>query len=289
MGKRVLQLVVIACLGAFVAWWLASDDPEPPPAPPQPHPTVRVEPLPPAVPAPAPQGSVTFRLPQMAPPLPESGSAPSPEQAQFAIPVNWSLRGSAARNYELRSDRQIALSGNFSAVLSSHQKDIQPNLTGSAVQAVLATPYAGTRIELSASLRSDTPRADMGSIWLYVTDPARVVVAYQVARMKPDQAPHQWQRYRVVLDVPWNAEVLAYGFSLQGKGKLWADDLKLTPVDTSVPLTGRENNHQLGVIAQAVSLDGALANPNNLDFEDIQFTRERQPLAPPDELKGTRF
>src|SRR4051812_3711208 len=103
MGKRLLQLVVIAFLGAFVAWWLASDDPDPPPpAPPQARPTVRVEPLPPAAPAPAPQSAVTFRLPQMAPPLPEPGSALALEQdAQFAVPVNWSLRGSAARNYEL--------------------------------------------------------------------------------------------------------------------------------------------------------------------------------------------
>jgi len=289
MGKRAFQLVTIALLGALIAWWISRDDPEPPPpAAPKPHPTVRVEALPPA--PPAPRDTVTFRLPQMAPPLPEPGSASMPEQdVQFAVPRNWYLRGSAARNYELRSDRTIALSGNFSAVLSSHTKDIQPNLTGSAVQAVLATPYAGTRVELSAALRSDEPRGESGSIWLYVTDPARVVIAYQVARMTPGQIPNQWQRYRVVLDVPWHAEVLAYGFSLQGKGKLWADDVKLTPVDTNVPITGRENNHQLGVIAQAVSLDGALANPNNLDFEDILFTRERQPLAPPDELKGTRF
>jgi hypothetical protein len=289
MGKRALQVIAFALLGALIALWLADDDADAPPIPtsPTPRPTVRVEQLPPV--QSSQQGDGGFRLPPMPAPLPEPRSSSLPEQDPlFAIPRNWDLRGSAARNYELRSDRR-AFAGNYSAVLSSHTKDIQPNLTGSAVQAIVATPYAGTRLEFSASLMSDEPRGETGSIWVYVTDPARVVIAYQAARTGPSQVPGQWQRYRVVLDVPWHAEVIAYGFSLQGKGKLWADDIKLTPVDTNVPITGRENNHQLGVIAQAVSLDGALANPNNLDFEDIQMTRERQPQAPPDELKGTRF
>ena len=67
-----------------------------------------------------------------------------------------------------------------------------------------------------------------------------------------------------------HGEVLAYGFSLEGKGKLWVDDVKTPRWTTAVPVTGPTERHQLGVIAQAVSLDGALANPTNLDFEDVQ-------------------
>jgi len=292
MGKRVFQLVVIACLGALVAWWISRDEPEPAPVAtaPRPRPTVRVEQLPPAQSAPTQENSVTFRLPTMPPPLPEPNAAPLPEGAdQISVPRDWFLRGSAARNYELRSDRQKVLSGNFSAVLSSHAKEIQPNLSGSAVQAVLAAPYVGTRVELSAALRPDENIGGDGSLWIYATDPARVVVGYKSVRVSQGGSSREWQRLHIVMDVPWNAEVIAYGFSLQGKGALWIDDAKLVPVDTSVPTTGRENNHQLGVIAQAVSVDGALANPTNMDFEDVHVTRERQPAAPPDEIKGTRY
>ncbi len=199
------------------------------------------------------------------------------------------VAGKRRENYELRSDQAIAFAGNYSAVLSSHDKEVQPNLTGSAVQAVLAAPYVGTRMELTAALRVEGQRGVSGSLWIYVTDPARVVIAYQIVGMSPAQPTGEWQRYRIVMDVPWNGEVMAYGFSLQGKGKLWADDVKLAPVDINVPITGTQNSHQLGVIAQAVSLDGALANPINMDFEDTLTTRERQPEAPPDTIRGTRY
>ncbi len=289
MRKLAVQLGIIACLGALLAWLLMRSEREPAakPAASTPVPgTIRFETPAPAHPASSGQPS-GFRLPKMAPPAP--AGAPEPPTPEFQVPKDWYLRGSAAKSYELRSDRTFAFSGNYSALLSSHQKDIQPNLTGSAVQAVLAAPYVGTRVELTASLRIDETSGQAGSIWIYVTDPARVVIAYQIVQMAPADPVREWKRYRIVMDVPWHGEVIAYGFTLRGKGKLWADDVKLTPVDINVPFTGTQNIHQLGVIAQAVSLDSALANPTNLDFEDAQSTRERQPEAPPDAIKGTRY
>jgi hypothetical protein len=289
MSNRVIQLVLVGLAGAFLAWLLMrEDDPEPPPkravAP-------RLEPRF-AEPAPVKPSEakvsdrVTFRLPKMASATPEHVPAPPPPPT-FKIPKDWQLRGSGARNYELRSDGDLVFTGNHSAVLASHDKEVQPNLSGSGVQAVMAGPYAGTRVQLSAMLRSENVRG--GGLWLYVTDPGRVVIAYQIAQLTPERDAGEWTRYRVVMDVPWHAELIAYGFTVQGRGKLWIDDMHLTPVDINVPQTGPQNNHQLGVIAQAVSVDGALANPTNMDFEDVQTTRERQADAPPDQINGTRF
>jgi len=225
----------------------------------------------------------------MAPPKGEIKADPLPEKpTSIRIPNNWLLRGSGSKNYELRSDGSTVFTGNFSAALSAHDKDVSPNLSGSAIQAVLAAPYVGTRVELSAMLRGEGMR-NAGSVWMYVTDPSRVIIAYQVAQMNPGSDPGEWGRYSVVMDIPFHGEVLAYGFTLQGKGKLWVDDVHLRGVDSNVPVTGPQNVHQIGVIAQQVSADAALANPSNLDFEDVQITRERQPPPPPDEIKGTRF
>lgn len=291
MNNRVVQVVLFAVVGAFLAWLLMGEDepaPEvartavirPVPIPAQPG---EAEPTPSAAPP-----KVVFRLPKMSSAAAGEVAPAPPRPAPLQIPNDWLLRGSASKNYELRSDRTTAFTGNFSAVLIAHDKDVSPNLSGSGIQAVLAAPYIGKRIELSAMLRGENMR-NAGSVWMYVTDPSRVIIAYQVAQMSPTADPGEWTRYRVVIDIPFHGEVLAYGFTLQGKGKLWADDVHLRVVDNNVAVTGPQNLHQVGVIAQAVSVDGALANPANLDFEDVQITRERQPPPPRDEIKGTRF
>jgi hypothetical protein len=277
-------------VGAFLAWLIMRED-EPAFEPARTAAMRAVTtPTKPAEPAPAPSTAppkVVFRLPKMAPPRREVTPLPS-KPVEIQIPRDWLLRGSASKKYELRSDRDVAFTGNFSALLSSHDKDVSPNLSASGIQGVLAARYIGARVELSAMLRGEGMR-NAGSVWMYVTDPSRVIIAYQVAQMSPTADVGEWTRYRVVMDVPYHGEVLAYGFSLQGKGKLWVDDVHLRVVDTNVPVTGPQNLRQVGVIAQAISVEGALANPTNLDFEDVQITRERQPPPPRDEIKGTRF
>lgn len=295
MRKRATQLLLIALAGAFIAWWLTGDR-EPPPR----KPVVRAEVV--ATPAGAPQpvrsaaASVPaerpgFRLPEMPKPQPKPAANPAPTPAEFGVPKDWLLRGSASKNYELRTDKGSVFSGNASVVLRSHEGEIQPNLTGSAVQAVLAAPWVGKRVEMTVAMRATSPYDPLAMAWMYVTDPARVVIAYQLVQMRVDGGlpKSEWRRYRVVMDVPWHGEVLAYGFSLQGRGALWADDVRITAIDPNIPLTGAQNSYQLGVIAQAVSADGALANPSNLDFEDIMMTRERQAPAPRDTIDATRF
>lgn len=293
MKNRGLQVVLIVLVGGLLAWFFLRDDT------PRPRLEARVETaVPPtgapkaAEPAPgkAPP-KVTFQLPKMG--APKNGRAPPPPPKvndKIRIPKDWLLRGAGAKNYELRSDLATVFTGNASAVLMAHDKDVSPNLSGSGIQAVRAAPYRGTRVELSAMLRGEEMR-NGGSIWMYVTDPSRVIVAYQVAQMSPMADAGEWTRYRIVMDIPARGEVLAYGFSLQGRGKLWADDVHLRIVDNAVvAVTGPQAKpQQVGTVAQDVSSDGAIPDPTNLDFEDVQVTRERQPPPPPDEIKGSRF
>jgi hypothetical protein len=289
MGKRATQLLLIAVLGALIVWWMRRepDTASSLPVPPVAAKPARPEPAPAELPEPAPESAKSFNLPKVVIAR-GSASAPAPRPATFEVPKNWQLRGSSSKSYELRGDRGQVFTGNHSAFLSSHTGEIPPNLSGSGVQAVLAAPYVGQRMELTMVLRTESASGTRGGMWMYVTDPARVVIAFQMAQLSA-QAEGEWTRYRLVMDVPWNGETLAYGFTVQGRGKLWADDVHLTPVDGNVPLTGVQNKHQLGIIAQAVNVDGALANPNNLDFEDVMVTRERQEPPPPDAIKGTRF
>jgi hypothetical protein len=294
MKNRVVQLVLIALVGMTLGWLIMRDDQEPEPEPPRAavSPPTPAPAMPGSQPNAAPErGKVTFQLPKMKVPKAQAVPPPAPKPSgTIRFPKDWLLRGSGSKNYELRSDGATVFTGNASALLMSHDKDVSPNLSGSGIQAVLASNYAGTRVELSAMLRGAEMRsAGAGSVWMYVTDPSRVIVAYQVVKMSPVADSSEWARYRVIMDVPFHGEVLAYGFTLQGKGKLWVDDVHLRIVDNAIPLTGPQTAHQLGVIAQAVSADGALPNPANLDFEDVEVSRERQPPPPTDEINATRF
>ncbi len=248
-------------------------------------------PAPPAA-APPPQSKTPpteFHLPKIASPARETAPPPAARPpSTIRVPNDWALRGSGAKNYELRSDGGMVFTGNYSALLASHDKEVQPNLSGSGVQAIHAGPYASARVELSAMLRSEGMRGS-GGLWMYVADAGRVVLNYQMAEIVPGRDAGEWTRFRVVMDVPSHAEVIAYGFTLQGRGKLWVDDVHFSPVDINVPLTGPADRQKLGVVAQVVSADGAFANPANLDFEDVVVTRERQADAPPDEINSPRF
>lgn len=292
MRNRAIQLVMVGLVGAFLAWWLRrGDEPQPAAAPVsmQPAPSV----VPPSLQAAAPPSDAptTFHLPKVASPVREvpPPAPPPPPSSTIRIPNDWALRGSGVRNYELRSDGQSVFTGSYSALLASHEKEIQPNLFGSGVQVIYAGRYASTRVQLSAMLRSEGMQAGRGGLWMYIADPGRVVVAYQMAEVVPERDAGEWTRYRVVMDVPWHAELIGYGFTLQGRGKLWMDDVHFEPVDVNVPLTGQPDRQKSGVVAQAISTNGALANPTNLDFEDVVVTRNRQGDGPPDAINNTRF
>ena len=68
-----------------------------------------------------------------------------------------------------------------------------------------------------------------------------------------------WKKYEIVLDVPENSEMVAFGLLLSGKGQVWMDDLQFEVVGKDVPTTGR---------ATAGAASGAAKTPLNLNFEE---------------------
>ena len=67
-----------------------------------------------------------------------------------------------------------------------------------------------------------------------------------------------WKKYEIVLDVPENSEMVAFGLLLSGKGQVWMDDLQFEVVGKDVPTTGRAT----GAASQAAKA------PLNLNFEE---------------------
>jgi serine/threonine-protein kinase len=78
-----------------------------------------------------------------------------------------------------------------------------------------------------------------------------------------------WAPYRVVHDVPLDAEVMYYGFALCGGGDVWIDDVRISIVDDTAALTS--SGSVVGNQNIAIDSGWILPEPLNLDFE---FTSE---------------
>lgn len=134
--------------------------------------------------------------------------------------------------------------------------DLSASHFASLMQSIVAAPYRGGRVKLSAHL--STEDADSGSIWLRVdAAPGRVLTFDNMMEREKDGALKGtcgWVERSVVLNVPEEATTLHYGVILMGHGLVRARGLKLVSVGKDVRTT---------------SGDRTLEEPSNLDFADV--------------------
>ncbi len=66
---------------------------------------------------------------------------------------------------------------------------------------------------------------------------------------RPIKGTTDWKKYKVVLDVPSNSNLINIGILLSGKGEVWVSNLKFEIVDKTVPTTDViENQSKVGTI-----------------------------------------
>ena len=73
---------------------------------------------------------------------------------------------------------------------------------------------------------------------------------------RPIVGDTEWNHYTIVLDVPKNSAVIAFGMLLSGSGQAWIDELKFEEVDNDTPTTNIDFTGYL------------LDEPTNLSFEE---------------------
>lgn len=119
--------------------------------------------------------------------------------------------------------------------------EIPDEAFGGLMQSISARNYRGTRLRLSAELRSR--QAGLGTIWLRV-DPAdggRYLAFDNMTTRAENGAVTgntDWVERHVVLDVPDEAGSIHFGFFLQEQGAVWARNFRLQTVEQAVPVTG---------------------------------------------------
>lgn len=204
---------------------------------------------------------------------------PAPLRQWFAerddiasYPPHWCFRlsgATSAARLHVALDSSVVAQGSRSARVDT-RASLPPDVTAVLWQAVDATSYRGSRLELVAQVRSEAPVAR-----LFLSSQSGPGMAME--RLRSDLAGEpgvnqliasgtDWTRVAVVHDVPLDAFNVYYGVALYGNAKLWLDDVRLTVVDTRVPLTPDDSADDSPSIRIGPPM-WAWNGPSNLDFE----------------------
>lgn len=123
---------------------------------------------------------------------------------------------------------------------------------GTLMQSIDAEAYRGKRLHLSALLRSE--HAGSAQMWMRIDGSGQRSLGFDNMDDRPLNGDRDWQRCDIVLDVPDEAKLIAFGFFVSGTGKVWADNFKLETVGNDVPTTNRAPSYR--------------SAPANLDFSE---------------------
>ncbi|MEI3607552.1 AraC family transcriptional regulator [Pseudogracilibacillus sp. SE30717A] len=166
----------------------------------------------------------------------------------------WQLSGSHPFHYKMGLDRKVFHKGTTSGYLMSTQVQSQDEFA-TVMQQFKAEKYLGKRLKLSGFLKSEKVDGVCG-LWMRVDDSLGDVLQFDNMSDRPIAGDTDWNHYSIVLDIPENSAVIAFGVLLVGKGQVWMDELKFEVVDNKVPTTNIDFSVDL------------LDEPINLSFEE---------------------
>lgn len=128
---------------------------------------------------------------------------------------------------------------------------------GTLMQRCKPDNYLGKRIKMTAYVRSEKV-SDWAGLWLRVNQAgSQQSLSFDNMQDRAIKGTTDWAKYEIVLDVPINASMLAYGTLLSGEGQVWFDKFSFEIVGDTVKPTGTINGGR-----SQIQLE-----PNNLDFE----------------------
>lgn len=184
------------------------------------------------------------------------------------LPPQWF--GSQGTQFELGLDSEVRRSGRASAYILTKTRNVFGDQFGVLTQTVRADAYRGNRVRLSGWLRTSGATGEGVSLWFRSDG-----VGLQPFDNMGDRrltGTQDWRQVEIVADVPDDAIGLAFGVITESPGLLWADDLRLEIVDSSVAPTARPiqvSHTDTSVISQ--QYDRISLQPRNLDFEGVFF------------------
>ena len=108
--------------------------------------------------------------------------------------------------------------------------------------------YLGHRVRMSAYIKTEDVEGWAG-MWMRVDgeSPPTIALSFDNMQNRPITGTTDWEAYEIVLDVPKEAENIAFGVLLSETGRVWVDDVVFEIVDNQVPVTGFNPGQKYGM------------------------------------------
>ena len=155
------------------------------------------------------------------------------------MPTGWVRWGQKDSPYQVVTDGATGHSGKQSCRIEYvGTGPADGDSFGGCGKGVQAEAWLGKRVRLSGYVRTEKVVGDGACLCLRVDGPDKSLAFDNMAAN--DRAIHGttgWKKYALVLDVAQEAKFIAFGFFLDGSGKMWVDDLQLEVVGSDVPVT----------------------------------------------------
>jgi hypothetical protein len=75
-------------------------------------------------------------------------------------------------------------------------------------------------------------------LWMRVDSATQTGIVFDNMQCRPISGTTGWAEYEIVLDVPADADLVAYGILLSDQGEVWIDGVSVDVVDDCAPTTG---------------------------------------------------
>ena len=151
-------------------------------------------------------------------------------RAGHELPAGWTATGKQEQAY-VAGVTQMDAPGQNALFIRSRDSEIDARADAfcAVQQVVSAESYRGERVEFSAVLKCANVTGS-ATIWMRVEDINGTLVAFDnLERAIADSSlkgTQGWMPRKIILFVPEKAEVINFGFYLNGKGEAWARDFR---------------------------------------------------------------
>jgi hypothetical protein len=174
----------------------------------------------------------------------------------FDTPTGWFNAGSQPKSYEMGIDKGAGKDGGNAATIKSIDKKIVG--FGTLMQQIKPDKYLGKRVRMTGFVKTENV-TNWAGLWLRVDQSnSQQPLSFDNMNDRTIKGTTDWTKYEIVLDVPSNASLIAYGALLNGTGQIWFDNIAFEVVDDNVPTTSSLNGRK------PVTQD----EPTNLGFDN---------------------